>query len=121
MDSLSGLGELGLTEYEGKIYLALLKESPANGYQLSKRTGVPRSMVYEALGRLHSRGAVLKTGDVRSTKYRPLPPEQLLDRFDRKHQQLITGLRDNLLSLYDSQTEESLWTVRGREAAFAYA
>jgi sugar-specific transcriptional regulator TrmB len=121
MDSLSGLGDLGFTEYEGKIYLALLKGSPANGYQLSKRTGVPRSMVYEALGRLHARGAILKTGDEHSTKYRPLPPEQLLDHYDRKHQKLITDLRHNLLSLYDSQKEESLWTVSGREASFAYA
>lgn len=121
MDLISSLGDLGFTEYEGKIYLALLKESPANGYQLSKRTGVPRSMVYEALGRLHARGAVLKTGAERSTKYRPLPPEQLLDRFDRRHQKLITDLRENLLSLYESHPEESLWTVSGEEASFAYA
>lgn len=121
MDSLAGLGDLGFTEYEGKIYLALLKESPANGYQLSKRTGVPRSMVYEALGRLHTRGAVLKSGDARSTIYRPLPPEELLDRFDRRHQRVISDLRSNLQSIYDSQNEEALWTISGEEASFAYA
>ena len=121
MDLLADLGDLGFTEYEAKIYLALLRENPANGYQLSKKTGVPRSMVYEALGRLHARGAVLKSGDERSTIYRPLPPEELLDRYDRRHQQLISGLRDNLLSLYDTNNEESLWTVSGREASFAYA
>ena len=121
MDLLSGLGDLGFTEYEAKIYLALLRENPTNGYQLSKKTGVPRSMVYEALGRLHARGAVLKSGAERSTIYRPLPPEELLDRYDRQHQQLISGLRDNLLSLYDSNNEESLWTISGREASFAYA
>ena len=74
MDAVSGLSDLGFTEYEARIYLALLKENPANGYQLSKRTGVPRSMVYEALGRLHARGAVLKSGGARSTIYRPLSP-----------------------------------------------
>lgn len=121
MDLLVDLGELGFTEYEGKVYLALLKESPANGYQLSKRTGVPRSMVYEALGRLHTRGAVLKSGDERTTIYRPLPPGQLLDRYDREHRQLISDLRDNLLSMYDAQDEESLWTISGKEASFAYA
>lgn len=121
MDSLSGLGDLGFTEYESKIYLSLLKDNPANGYQLSKRTGVPRSMVYEALGRLHTRGAVLKSGDDRSTKYRPLPPEELLDRYDRQHQQLISGLRQDLLSLYNAQEEESLWMVSGKEASLAHA
>jgi sugar-specific transcriptional regulator TrmB len=121
MDLLSDLVALGFTEYEGKVYLDLLKENPANGYQLSKRTGVPRSMVYESLGRLHARGAVLKSGDERATIYRPLPPEQLLERYDRKHQQLIHNLRDSLLSIYDSQTEESLWTISGQESSFSYA
>ena len=121
MDLSADLVALGLTEYEAKIYLALLKESPANGYQLSKKTGVPRSMVYEALGRLHSRGAVLKSGDERSTLYRPLPPENLLERYDRQHQQLIDNLHDSLLSIYDAQQEDSLWTVSGSSAVFSYA
>ena len=95
MDILSDLVALGFTEYEGKVYLDLLKENPANGYQLSKRTGVPRSMVYESLGRLHARGAVLKSGDERVTLYRPLPPEQLLERYDRQHQRLIDNLHDS--------------------------
>jgi Cd2+/Zn2+-exporting ATPase len=112
---------LGLTEYEGKIYLALLKESPTNGYQLSKRTGVPRSMVYEALGRLHARGAVLKSGDERTTIYRPLPPEQLLERYDRHHRQLIDNLQDSLTNIYDSQAEEALWSISGQEAIYSYA
>lgn len=121
MDILADLGALGLTEYEGKVYLALLKENPANGYQLSKKTGVPRSMVYEALGRLHARGVVLKSGDERATWYRPVPPEDLLERYDREHQQLIQNLRERLLSIYDAGQEDSLWTVSGRDPVFSYA
>lgn len=121
MALLSDLMALGLTEYEGKIYLALLKESPTNGYQLSKRTGVPRSMVYEALGRLHARGAVLKSGDERTTIYRPLPPEQLLGRYDRQHRELIDNLQDSLTNIYDSQAEESLWSISGEDAIYSYA
>ena len=98
MELLSSLVSLGLTEYEAKVYLALLKGSPANGYQLSKRTGVPRSMIYEALGRLHTRGAVLKSGDERSTLYRPVPPDDLLDRYKRENEQLIDNSREQLLS-----------------------
>jgi sugar-specific transcriptional regulator TrmB len=121
MDLFSNLAELGFTEYEGKVYLALLKENPANGYQLSKKTGVPRSMVYEALGRLHARGAILKSGNGRITIYRPLPPEQLLERYDRQRQQLIHDLRESLNSIYQSQIGESLWTISGQEYSFSYA
>lgn len=121
MSTLSDLMALGLTEYEGKIYLALLKESPANGYQMSKRTGVPRSMVYESLGRLHARGAVLKSGDERKTIYRPLPPEQLLDRHDRQHRQLIEDLQGGLAEIYAPHTEEALWSISGEAAIYSYA
>lgn len=121
MDIQSDLTALGLTEYEARVYLALLKEFPANGYQISKRTGVPRSMVYEALGRLHNRGLAMKSGADRAVSYRPLPPEQLLERFDREHQQLISGLRSNLVSLYNAKPEDSLWTVSGGEAIIGYA
>ncbi len=121
MSLQSNLVALGLTEYEAKIYLALLKESPANGYQLSKRTGVPRSMVYEALGRLHSRGAVLKSGDERTTIYRPLPPDQLLERHERHHRQLLDNLQGGLTEIFDSHSEDALWTISGEAAIFAYA
>jgi sugar-specific transcriptional regulator TrmB len=121
MTLLSDLVALGFTEYEGKVYLALLKESPANGYQLSKRTGVPRSMVYEALGRLHTRGAVLKSGDKRRTIYRPLPPAQLLDRYDRVHRELIAELHEGLSEIYDTQDEEVLWSISGEAAILSYA
>ena len=72
---LSNLVAAGFSEYEAKVYLALLSEHPATGYQISKSSGVPRSMVYEALGRLHNRGAVLKSEENRATLYRPLPPD----------------------------------------------
>ena len=55
MDLHEELAAIGFTEYEAKVYLALLEENPSTGYQLSKLSGVPRSMVYDALRRLHAR------------------------------------------------------------------
>ncbi len=59
------LAALGLTECEARVHAALPAGSLASGHQFGERTGVPRSMVYEALGRLELRGMVLKTGDTR--------------------------------------------------------
>ena len=70
MDLVSELKQIGFTEYEAKVYLALLNRYPATGYQLSKTSGVPRSMVYETLRRLHTRGAVMETVEERATYYR---------------------------------------------------
>ncbi len=121
MDLSSELMGIGFTEYEAKVYLALLRENPATGYQLSKQAGVPRSMVYEALGRLHARGAVLKTGDYRVTLYRPLPPDQLLDRYEREQNELIEGLRGDLSQLYNARSEDRFWSISGRTSVLNYA
>ncbi len=120
MDLLPDLIAIGFTEYEAKVYIALLGNHPATGYQISKQSGVPRSMVYEALGRLHARGAVLKTDDRRATLYRPVPPDALLDRFEQEHQNLIQNLRERLGRLYAGQIGEHMWSIRGRNAVHAY-
>lgn len=121
MDLIDQLIALGLTEYESKVYLALLREHPATGYQVSKAAGIPRSMVYEALGRLEARGAVLKTLEDKATLYRPVAPDMLLDRYEREAQTRIAQLRAGLEPLYTRQDEGRLWTFSGRREALSYA
>lgn len=121
MEYLPELMAIGFTEYEAKVYTALLTEHPATGYQISKQSGVPRSMVYEALGRLHARGAIMRTDDRRATLYSPVPPDALLDRYEENQAQLVQTLRHNLSALYASEPEELVWTIAGRAATLAYA
>lgn len=121
MDILSNLSAIGFTEYEAKVYLALLKEYPATGYQLSKQAGIPRSMVYEALGRLDVRGAVLKSETPKATLYRPLPPDVLLNRLTADYVRLLDDLRRDLNAVYLAQDEGYLWTFAGEERVLSYA
>jgi Cd2+/Zn2+-exporting ATPase len=121
MDLEDQLMALGLTEYEAKVYLALLRENPATGYQISKSAGVPRSMVYEALGRLEARRAVLKTAEEKAVLYRPVPPDTLLDRYADDMRTRIDSLRQGLTPLYTRQDEGRLWNFAGRREALFYA
>lgn len=121
MDLLNHLTQIGFTEYEAKVYLALLGDSPATGYQLSKTSGVPRSMVYEALSRLHARGAVLESLEDRAAVYRPLPPDLLLERHQNDHRQLMDNLRAGLTKLYTTPTEDRVWSLSGRRSILTYA
>ncbi len=121
MDLLKKLLAIGFTEYEAKVYLALLRQSPSTGYQLSKAAGVPRSMVYEALGRLDGRGFVLKTIENRATLFRPLPPDVLLDRYEQENHELIRDLRAGMQELYTSSDEKSIWSISGRSSVLSYA
>jgi Cd2+/Zn2+-exporting ATPase len=121
MELLDNLLTIGFTEYEAKVYLALLRSNPANGYQISKESGVPRSMVYEALGRLNMRGAVLKTEVNRSTLYRPLPPDVLLDRYEQEHRSVLEGLRAGLQEVFTQHDEGRFWSITGRNSVLSYA
>lgn len=121
LDSLIDLIAIGFTGYEAKVYLALLASYPASGYQLSKQAGIPRSMVYEALGRLHTRGAVLKTNEQRSTLYRPVPPDMLISRYEQEQARHVERLRQGLEHLYAAHQEDHLWSVSGRNSVLSYA
>lgn len=120
LDLLNDLTRIGFTEYEAKVYLALLSDSPANGYQLSKTSGVPRSMVYEALSRLHGRGAVLESVEDRASVYRPLPPELLIERHHHDHLHLMENLRTGLTRLYNAPTVDRVWSLSGGRSIMTY-
>jgi sugar-specific transcriptional regulator TrmB len=121
MDLMAALMAIGFTEYEAKVYLALLRDHPATGYQLGKQAGIPRSMVYEALGRLHARGAAMKTDEQGGSLYRPIPPEALLSRHEQEQQRLVQTLREGLSTLYTARDEDRLWSISGRTSVLAYA
>ncbi len=114
------LQQIGFTEYEAKTYLALLKEYPATGYQISKNSGVPRSMVYEVLSRLHARGAVLETIEGRATYYRPLAPEILIERHQENLKALINDLKPALTQLYTTFTDDRAWSLTDQGAIYSY-
>jgi Cd2+/Zn2+-exporting ATPase len=121
MDLIDQLMALGLTEYESKVYLALLGEHPATGYQLSKAAGIPRSMVYEALSRLEARGAALKAPEGKAALYRPVPPDALLDRYEQEARARAAALRAELAARYQRRDEGRLWNFSGRREALQYA
>lgn len=114
------LMKIGFTEYEAKVYLAMLRDNPATGYQLSKESGVPRSMVYEALKRLHDKGAALETVEGRTTLYQPLPPNILLERQEKEHRRLLRRLRQGLSELYNVLEDDRVWSISGRSTTLAY-
>jgi sugar-specific transcriptional regulator TrmB len=112
---------LGFSEYEAKAYLALLQENPATGYHVSKCSGVPRSMIYEVLGKLVARGAAMTLHRNGSSKYSPIPAVEFLDKLQRDHEDLVTSLRDNLSSVNPESDLEYVWNIEGHENVMAKA
>ncbi|MDA3950066.1 MAG: hypothetical protein PF508_12720 [Spirochaeta sp.] len=112
---------LGMTEYEAKVYIALLPEHPVTGYQVAKRAGVPRSMVYEALSRLENRGAVLKTREENAAYYRPVDPTVILDRYAETARSRAEDLKDALAPMFRRREDGKVWNFSGHNEAVRHA
>ena len=112
---------IGFSEYEAKAYVALLRESPVTGYQLAKASGVPRSMIYEVLGKLTTRGAAMTLRKEGSTRYAPVPADEFLDQLHREQDALIRSLEDELSDLDSTSDLDYVWNIEGHENVMAKA
>ncbi len=118
---IDGLVRIGFSEYEAKAYIALLKKNPVTGYELSKLSGVPRSMIYEVLGKLTARGAAMTLRKGGGTQYAPVPAEELLDRHQREQERLIASLKEDLAAFGPASDLEYVWNIEGHENIVAMA
>ena len=108
----------GMSGYEAKAYIALVAAGePLNGYEVAKRSGVPRSTVYETLGKLTASGA---TYEVRtpedSVSYLALPPKSLLDRLERHYESTLGALRKSLPEIVAPARLHLIHNLTGPEA-----
>ncbi|MGD2144083.1 MAG: helix-turn-helix domain-containing protein [Anaerolineae bacterium] len=120
-DAADRLVELGFSEYEAKAYIALLKENPATGYHVSKVSSVPRSMIYEVLGKLTGRGAAMELRREGRTQYAPIPPTEFLSQIHREHEELVSSLKADLAGLGTTSDLEYVWNIDGHENVMAKA
>jgi len=101
--------------------VALLRESPVTGYQLSKMSGVPRSMIYEVLAKLVARGAAMTVRKEGGTQYAPVPAAEFLDKLHREQEQLFASLQSDLDSLGSAPDLDYVWNIEGYENILAKA
>ena len=94
-EALSGLRQLGFTDYEARIYVQLLKASPATAYEVAKAAGVPRANTYAALEALAQRGAVLPVNE-EPLRYVAAPPKTLFEGISRQTRALCSDLSERL-------------------------
>ena len=112
---LDRLREIGLGDYEARLYLALVKRHPANGYELARSSGVPSSKVYEVLARLQEKDLVFPTdGGGRAKRYVPVDPEEFIDRYRARVDRALDGLRDELDAITVDEPVGYIWNVQGR-------
>ena len=105
------LKEIGLSEGEIIVYLALLKLGEAKKTELAKQAGVSSSKIYEICGRLQKKGIVGTLLKENKTCFRAMEPSRLMDFFQEKTAKLESQKKElekaiPLLKNY-SKTEEN--------------
>ncbi len=118
---IEDLMSLGYSEYEGRVYLGLLRHPGVSGYEASKHSGVPRSKVYEVLSGLVDKGAVLEMAMDDRVLYRPLPYRVLIDRHRQEMRRKLSDLEEKMASVPEVEDEYSFFALTGRESLLARA
>lgn len=116
--TLIKLHQLGFSEYEAKAYIALLKVNPVTGYELSKNSGVPRSMIYQTLQRLTDKGAALAIMG-QPIKYLPAKPQELFQGFRLQYNTLVEDVQQELAHLDNSVDFSYFWNIKGYQSIIA--
>jgi len=115
---LRDLRALGFTDYEAKVYIQLLRQSPATAYEVSKNAGVPRPNTYNALESLAQRGAVLPVSES-PARYVAAPPDQLLNELTRRTTALADRVSARLAAMVWPVEDQHVWTLAGEDQVHA--
>ena len=113
------LEKVGLTSYETRSYTCLVNNGELNASELSHKSGVPYSKIYEVLGTLEQKGWI-GSDDSRPTKYMAKSPSTALETTKQNFDSEFSNDQNNILSelvpMYEkSGTSEKpdIWFISG--------
>jgi sugar-specific transcriptional regulator TrmB len=121
------LMETGLSEYEARAYVALLRKSPLTAYEIAREAGIPTAKVYGVVGRMADKGVFAVTGEGRRKGYVPLDTAEFLEGLRGRIHNTLTQIEGGLAGLarrpgspqvhnlvgYDHVMEKALRVIAG--------
>lgn len=116
---LQKLGELGLSEKESRVYVALLPRQDTGTSNLIRATGLHGQFVYAALERLEELGLARHVVQNGRKKFSAGSPERILSLVEEKRlsaQQVVRQLQEK----FAGKHEQSFEVFQGRNAFIAY-
>lgn len=113
---LNNFKALGFTEYEGKVYLSLLKNHPSSAYKISQDSSVPHSRVYDITRRLIKKGYVVSQG-ANPEVYSPISPAELIDSLKRDNTRLTDDLQAQLDTIKFESDFDPVWNLSVKKEA----
>lgn len=117
---MASLRDLGLSEYEARVYRALLDVGPTTAKELSRASEVPMGRIYDVLASIETHNLVRSQSASRPKKYAAVEPETALSRLLDDRQRELEARADQyeevveeLVTQLDATepTEETFWTA----------
>ncbi|TBL68210.1 TrmB family transcriptional regulator [Paenibacillus thalictri] len=106
------LTRFGFSKNEARVYLALVQEDAATGYQISKNTGISRAEVYRVLGNLADKGAVVWQ-QTEPALYMAVEPESFLSGLEAKFNSDLQKVRVEFKEINRQKSNETIVYVKG--------
>ncbi len=110
------LEEFGLTKSEAKVYLALIELGATRAGFLTRKTGIHRRNVYDAIEMLIQKGLVsyIKENNVRL--YKAVEPSRLLEILKEREENLLAVIPELEAKFNAVQTKLGTTFFRGKQA-----
>lgn len=116
---MATLRDLGLSQYEARVYQSLLSTGPTTAKELSQASDVPMGRIYDVLNDLENTDIIRSQNTSRPKKYVAVEPATALDRLLEEkrssleaeleqYQQAVDDLIDRLEA---AEPTEPFWTV----------
>ncbi len=105
--------ELGLTRNEALAYVTLLEDAGnggLTGYEVSARSGIPRSAVYAVMRKLEHAGAAFCMGS-EPARYAATDPDKLVEHMRRTMLTQLESLSESLQQLPKRARPEPVWIL----------
>jgi len=114
------LESLGLTKYEARVYIALLKIVSATASEIHEISGVPRASVYTVIDQLLDKGLV-SVSQSAPKRFASISPDEAIARLMGRIERDAQDARDFLSVIYRErlspgpESEELIWNIYGIE------
>ncbi len=113
---IDSLRNLGLTEYEAKVFIALARHGSGTATDIHLFSGIPRSAVYGVLKKLAQRG-IIEVQHTKPMRYKCISPEEAIERIKKDFEQETELALEKLNDIYSSEEtihqKEIVWTING--------
>ena len=114
------LKSLGMTKYEGLVYIALLRVPSARASEIHETSGVPRASVYPVLDQLLEKNLV-SVSQSTPKRFAAVSPEEAMSRLLNRIESDADTARVTLLAIHQKRvsstqdSEELIWNLYGIE------